>query len=278
MCMSMLIVRWIVIDMLQHGFMVRALLVGSLIGISAALLGPFLVLRRYAMIGDGLAHVSFASVSIALLLGAQPLIFSIPLVILASFGILRLSETADVYGDAAIGLMSSFAVALGVLLASLGKGFSVDLYSYLFGSILVIKQEEVWLTIGLTLIMLVLIAAFYRDLFALTYDEEYAITQKLPTRRLNYFISTLTAVTIVLGIRIVGTMLISSMIIFPAVTALQLAGCFRLTFVYSSVVALVSVVIGISLSYIYNLPTGASIVLVNAVFFLLAFVIRRIRA
>lgn len=272
------IVRWIVIDMLQHGFMVRALLVGSLIGISAALLGPFLVLRRYAMIGDGLAHVSFASVSIALLLGAQPLIFSIPLVILASFGILRLTETADVYGDAAIGLMSSFAVALGVLLASLGKGFSVDLYSYLFGSILVIKQQEVWLTVGLTLIMLILIAAFYRDLFALTYDEEYAITQKLPTRRLNYFISILTAVTIVLGIRIVGTMLISSLIIFPAVTALQLAKSFRLTFVYSSVVALVSVLIGISLSYAYNLPTGASIVLVNAVFFMAAFLIRRIKA
>ena len=278
MSTSMPIVRWIVIDMLQHGFMVRALLVGSLIGISAALLGPFLVLRRYAMIGDGLAHVSFASVSIALLLGAQPLIFSIPLVILASFGILRLTEPADVYGDAAIGLMSSFAVALGVLLASLGKGFSVDLYSYLFGSILVIKQQEVWLTIGLTLIMLILIAAFYRDLFALTYDEEYAITQKLPTRRLNYFISILTAVTIVLGIRIVGTMLISSLIIFPAVTALQLAKSFRLTFVYSSAVALVSVLIGISLSYAYNLPTGASIVLVNAVFFMAAFLIRKIRA
>lgn len=264
--------------MLQHSFMVRALIVGSLIGISAALLGPFLVLRRYAMIGDGLAHVSFASVSIALLLGTQPLIFSIPLVILASFGILKLSEKADVYADAAIGLMSSFAVALGVMLASLGKGFSVDLYSYLFGSILVIKQEEVYLTIGLTIVMLVLIAAFFRDLFALTYDEEYAITQKLPTRQLNYFISTLTAITIVLGIRVVGTMLISSMIIFPAVTALQLAKSFRETFIYSSLVALISVIIGIGLSYSYNLPTGASIVLVNTVLFGLAFVVRRIRA
>jgi zinc transport system permease protein len=267
-----------VIEMLQHDFMVRAFIVGSLIGISAALLGPFLVLRRYAMIGDGLAHVSFASVSIALILGTQPVIFSIPLVILASFGILKLTETANVYADAAIGLMGSFAVALGVLLASLGKGFSVDLYSYLFGSILVIKQQEVWLTVILTIVMLALIAMFYRDLFALTYDEEYAQTQKLPTRQLNYFISGLTAVTIVLGIRVVGTMLISSMIIFPAVTALQLAKSFRMTFVYSSLVALISVITGISLSYIFNLPTGASIVMINAVLFVLAFVTRKIRA
>lgn len=266
------------IEMLQHGFMLRALMVGSLIGISAALLGPFLVLRRYAMIGDGLAHVSFASVSIALLLGTQPLIFSIPLVVLASFGILKLSESANVYADAAIGLMSSFAVALGVLLASLGKGFSVDLYSYLFGSILVIKQEEVWLTLGLTIVMVGLIGVFYRDLFALTYDEEYAVTQKLPTRQLNYFISTLTAVTIVLGIRVVGTMLISSLIIFPAVTALQLAKSFRRTIILSSLVALVSVLVGISLSYLFNLPTGASIVLVNSLFFGLAFMTRRLRS
>lgn len=162
-------------------------------------------------------------------------------------------------------------------MASLGKGFSVDLYSYLFGSILVIKQEEVWLTLGLTIVMVTLIAAFYRDLFALTYDEEYAITQKLPTRQLNYFISTLTAVTIVLGIRVVGTMLISSLIIFPAVTALQLAQSFRRTIILSSLVALVSVLVGISLSYLFNLPTGASIVLVNSLFFGLAFMTRRLR-
>lgn len=266
------------LEIFQHGFMLRALLVGSLIGISAALLGPFLVLRRYAMIGDGLAHVSFASVSIALLLGAQPLFFSIPVVIVASFAILRLTESADLHADAAIGLMSSFAVALGVLLASLGQGFSVDLYSYLFGSILVIESAEVWLTMGLTLIMLSLIGFFYRDLFALTYDEEYAKTQKLPIKQLNYFISILTAITIVLGIRVVGTMLISALIIFPAITALQLARSFRSTFVLSAIVALSSVIIGIGLSFAYNLPTGASIVMVNSGLFVLAFSLRRLRA
>lgn len=266
------------LELLQHDFMVRALIVGSFIGLSAALLGPFLVLRRSAMIGDGLAHVSFASVSIALLLGTQPLMFSIPLVILASFGIIKLSETADVYADAAIGLMSSFAVALGVLLASLGKGFSVDLYSYLFGSILVIRQEEVWLTVILAAVMVGLLFVFYRDLFALTYDEEYAKTQKLPTRQLNYFISIMTAITIVLGIRVVGTMLISSLIIFPAVTALQLAKSFRMTFVYSALISFVSVLVGIVASYSWNLPTGASIVMVNAFLFLLVFMTRTLRA
>ena len=270
-------VGWTVIELLQHDFMVRALIVGSFIGISAALLGPFLVLRRSAMIGDGLAHVSFASVSIALLLGTQPLLFSIPLVIIASFGIIKLTEKADVYADAAIGLVSSFSVALGVLLASLGKGFSVDLYSYLFGSILVIRTEEVWLTVLLTIVMLTLLAVFYRDLFAMTYDEEYAKTQKLPTRQLNYFVSIVTAITIVLGIRVVGTMLISSLIVFPAVTALQLAKSFRTTFIYSALISLFSVITGIALSYYLNLPTGASIVMVNGAAFVVAFLLRRAR-
>lgn len=265
------------IEMLSHSFMLRAFLVGSLISLSAALLGPFLVLKRYSMIGDGLAHVSFASVGIALVLGTQPLLLSIPLVTLASLLILKMTEKTDIMGDAAIGLISSFSMALGILLASLSKGFSVDLYSYLFGSILLIKQEEIYFTIILVLGLLSVVFLYYKDMVAIAYDEEFAITQKLPARRVNVLLAVMTAITIVLGIRIVGTMLISSLIIFPAVSALQIARSFKQTIALAIGISLLCVWAGITLSYYLNLPTGTAIVLLNGIIFMILFTYRRLR-
>lgn len=249
--------------------MLRAFVVGSLISVSAALLGPFLVLKRYSMIGDGLAHVSFASVGIALVLGTQPLLLSIPLVILASVLILKMSEKTDIMGDAAIGLISSFSMALGILLASLSKGFSVDLYSYLFGSILLIKAQEIYLTLALVLGLMIVLFLYYQDMVAITYDEEFAITQKLPAKGVNYLLAVMTAITIVLGIRIVGTMLISSLVIFPAVSALQVARSFKQTIGLAVLISLFCVWVGITVSYFMNLPTGTAIVLLNGVIFMM---------
>lgn len=257
------------IEMLSHSFMLRAFLVGSLISVSAALLGPFLVLKRYSMIGDGLAHVSFASVGIALVLGTQPLLLAIPLVVAASILILKMTEKTDIMADAAIGLISSFAMAFGILLASLSKGFSVDLYSYLFGSILLIKTQEIYLTIGLVIALTAVLFLYYQDMVAITYDEEFAMTQKLPAKGVNYLLAIMTAVTIVLGIRIVGTMLISSLIIFPAVSALQVARSFRQTIAFAIAISLFCVWVGITLSYFLNLPTGTAIVLLNGIIFML---------
>lgn len=264
-------------ESLQYTFMQRAIIVGILIGICSAMLGVFLVLKKFSMIGDGLAHVSFATIAIALTLNASPLYVSIPVVIVASLFILRLNERTKLHGDAAIGLVSSFSVALGVLIVSVSDGFNVDLFSFLFGSILLISEMDVYLSLGLAILIVSAVIFFYHDLFAFTHDEAFAKVMGINTNRMNTLIAILTSITIVLGIRVVGTMLISSMIIFPTVTALQIAKSFKWTMILSAFISVLSVILGVIGSYVFNLPSGASIVMVNAFFFAIAFVMKQWR-
>jgi zinc transport system permease protein len=268
---------FIIGEILQYDFMMKAIVAGSLIAISSSFLGIFLVLKKYSMIGDGLAHVSFATVAMALLLNQSPILMSIPIVAVASIIILKLTETNNIGGDASIGLISSFSVALGVLISSLSNGFNVDLFSYLFGSILVISNFELILSVILSIIILLLIILFYNSLFAITYDENFAMTMGINVKQLNYLISILISITVVLGIRVVGTMLISSMIIFPTVTALQLSTSFKNTIIISIIVSVLSVLLGIFISFIYDLPTGATIVIVNAICFVISLIIGKIK-
>ena len=264
----------LIFSALQYTFMQRALLVGIMIAVSSSFLGIFLVLRRYSMIGDGLAHVSFATVAFALLFQQSPLVISIPIVIMASFLILKLSEENRIGGDAAIGLVASFSVALGVFVSSLAKGFNVDLFSYLFGSILVIGQSDVIFSVFLSITVIGVILFYYQDLFALTYDEEYAVVMGKKPKKLSRILAVLTSITIVLGIRVVGTMLISSLIIFPTVTALQLNRGFKQTIALAIVISVSAVVLGIFASFIFNFPTGSTIVLMNSAFFGISYLIR----
>ena len=264
-------------ESLQYTFMQRAIIVGILIGICSAMLGVFLVLKKFSMIGDGLAHVSFATIAIALTLNASPLYVSIPVVIVASLFILRLNERTKLHGDAAIGLVSSFSVALGVLIVSVSDGFNVDLFSFLFGSILLISEMDVYLSLGLAILIVSAVIFFYHDLFAFTHDEAFAKVMGINTNRMNTLIAILTSITIVLGIRVVGTMLISSMIIFPTVTALQIAKSFKWTMILSAFISVISVILGVIGSYVFNLPSGASIVMVNAFFFFFFFVMKQWR-
>jgi zinc transport system permease protein len=264
----------LIFSALQYTFMQRALLVGIMIAVSSSFLGIFLVLRRYSMIGDGLAHVSFATVAFALLFQQSPLVISIPIVIMASFLILKLSEENRIGGDAAIGLVASFSVALGVFVSSLAKGFNVDLFSYLFGSILVIGQSDVIFSVFLSITVIGVILFYYHDLFALTYDEEYAVVMGKKPKKLSRILAVLTSITIVLGIRVVGTMLISSLIIFPTVTALQLNRGFKQTIALAIVISVSAVVLGIFASFIFDFPTGSTIVLMNSAFFGISFLIR----
>ncbi|MBU5438593.1 metal ABC transporter permease [Tissierella sp. MSJ-40] len=266
------------IEALQYDFILKALLVGVLIAICCSFLGIFLVLRKYSMIGDGLAHVSFATIAIALLLDKSPLLVSIPLVILSSFIILKLTEKGGLHGDAAIGLISSSAVAVGVLISSISKGFNIDLFSYLFGSILVISNLDVIFSVILSIVVILTILFFYNSLFAITYDEEFAKVIGLNVKHMNYLISVLTSITIVLGIRVVGTMLISSMIIFPTITALQISKSFKNTILISLVVSVLSVVLGVFLSFIFNFPTGATIVILNAICFIICLCMKKIKS
>ncbi|MBF0594632.1 MAG: metal ABC transporter permease [Candidatus Omnitrophica bacterium] len=263
------------IEALSFGFMQRALWAGGLIALTCACLGVFLLLRRLALIGDGLAHVAFASIALALVLHQAPMMLSVPLVAAASLLILEISERGKVHGDAALGLVSSFAVAVGVILASIGKGFNVDLFSYLFGSILVVTKAEVWAAGVLCAAVLSSVAVLYHDLFALAFDEDYARASGVRTAVVNRLLVVLSSITVVLGIKLVGTMLVSSLIILPAAAAFQFAKGFGRAILWSAIFAVSSIVIGVLGSYVLNLPSGACVVLVNFFFFLIAFLFTR---
>jgi len=176
------------------------------------------------------------------------------------------------YGDAAIGVVSAAGVAVGILLASLAGGFNVDLFSFLFGSILSISDAEVVSSVALAVLVILMISLFYNDLLAITFDEDSARASGINAGRINAVFVLLTAVTVVLSMKVVGIMLISALLILPAVTALQLARSFRSTMIIASLCAIVSVVSGIMLSFFFDLPTGATIVLINLAFFLLSLV------
>lgn len=264
-------------EIFKQDFMIKALITGIFIAISCSLLGVFLVLKNMSLIGDGLAHVSFAAIAIGLLVSDKPIIISIPIVIVASFLVLLLKEKAKIDADATIGLLSSFSIAVGVIIASVAKGFNIDLFSYLFGSILFISPIEMILSGILAIILIVLVLLFYNDLFSITFDENFAKISGIKVRRINYLLSVLISVTIVLGIRIVGTMLISSLIVFPSVSALQISKGFKRTLMFSVLFSMIAVVLGIIFSYILNVPTGALIVVVNAIIFLITLIIRGIK-
>jgi zinc transport system permease protein len=266
------------IDIFSYGFIQRALAAGILIGVLCAVLGVFLVLRRLSLIGDGLAHVTFGSVAAALCFRVSPALVSlaaIPLVLLSSLGILKLTEKARIYGDAAIGIVSSLGIAGGVVLASAAGGFNVDLFSYLFGNILAVSSTELLIAAVLFAVALTVIALFYNDLFALTFDEELAQSSGIRTERINSVLVLLTALTVVLAMKLVGIMLISALLILPAATALQVARGFRTAIAASAAFAAFSVTSGICCSFLLNLPTGGTIVLISIALFLLTLAIRR---
>jgi zinc transport system permease protein len=266
-----------VFDMFHHGFVQRALLAGCFISVLCSTLGVFLVLRRLSLIGDGLAHVSFGSVALGLLLNTFPLYVAIPVTLASSLGILKLTQKARLYGDAAIAIVSSIGVSVGVLLASKAGGFNIDLFSYLFGNILSISTGEVWLSVLLSGLLVGLITVFYQEMLSVTFDEETAHTSGVNTAMINRVLVLMTALTVVLAMRVVGIMLITALLVLPPVTALQMSRGFRGTIVVSCASGVLSVVLGVLISFAADLPTGATIVLINFLFFLIAFTARTFR-
>jgi zinc transport system permease protein len=263
------------IQFLHYEFIQRAYLAGSFVAVLCAILGLFLVLRKLSLIGDGLSHVSFGAIALGLFLGFYPFYVAIPLVIGASYLILKLTEKARIYGDAAIGIVSAVGIAGGVVLASLSKGFNVDLFSYLFGNILAISDREVYLSVGLSVVILLVIIFLYNDLFSTTFDEQFAKITGIKTERINVALIMLTAITVVLAVKVVGIMLVSAMLILPASTALQIAKGFKAAMIIAAVIAVFSVLAGITISFYADLPAGATVVLVNFLLFVLSFLVKK---
>jgi zinc transport system permease protein len=259
-----------ILEYLQYGFIQRALIAGCFVGLLCSCLGVLLVLRRLSLIGDGLAHVTFGSVAIGMIFKIYPLYVSIPMVMLSSLGILRLTQKARIYGDAAIGVVSSLGIAAGIILASVAGGFNVDLFSTLFGNILAVSDAEVVISVVLSLLVLLMIYLYYQDLFSITFDEEFARASGIRTGKINAMLVLLTAVTVVLAMNVVGIMLVSALLILPAVTALQLARGFAHAMLIAALTGVCAVVAGVIGSLMLNLPTGAAVVMVNLLFFLAA--------
>ncbi|MBQ2661349.1 MAG: metal ABC transporter permease [Clostridia bacterium] len=265
-------------EMFSYSFLSRAVIVGILVALCAALLGVTLVLKRYSMIGDGLSHVGFGAMSVAIAMNAAPLAVAIPVVVIAAFLLLRLSEKAKLKSDAAIALISTSALATGVIVTSLTSGLNADIYSYMFGSILAMSDGDVYLSLSVALVVLVLYVIFYNKIFAITFDEDFAQATGIKTRFYNVLIATLTALTVVVGMRIMGTMLISGLIIFPALTAMRVCKSFRTVVIFSTVISAVCFFAGMVLSYTLGTPAGASIVATNALAFIIFFVIGKLSA
>lgn len=250
-------------EMLSYPFMVRAFVVGILVALCSALLGVSLVLKRYSMIGDGLSHVGFGAMAVAAAANAAPLAVAIPVVIVAAVLLLRISGSSRIKGDAAIALISTSSLAIGVMVISMTTGMNTDVYNYMFGSILAMSQEDVALSVTLALVVLVLYIFFYQKIFAITFDETFARATGVKSGLYNTLIAVLTAVTIVLGMRMMGALLISSLIIFPALTAMRACRTFRSVTIHAAVISVVCLAAGLLMSYLGGTPAGASVVMAN---------------
>ena len=260
----------LLLEMFTYPFILRAFVVGILVSLCAALLGVSLVLKRYSMIGDGLSHVSFGALAVALACGWAALPLSIPVVILAALGLLRLTERSRIGADAAIAVVSASALAIGVIVTSLTTGMTTDVDSYMFGSILAMDRSDVVLSVGLCAAVLLLFVLCYHRLFAITFDESFSRATGVKVDWYNTLLSVLTALTIVLGMRMMGAMLISSLVIFPALTAMRLLRSFRGVVLCSGVLGVVCFCLGLTGSYLFSTPVGATVVLVDLAAFLCA--------
>lgn len=257
-------------QMFSWPFMQRALIAGVLVSLCCALLGVSLVLKRYSMIGDGLSHVSFGALAIAVALGFTPLYFSIPVVILAAFFLLRMAGNPRWNSDAAIAAVSASSLAVGVMVISCTTGMTTDVDGYMFGSVLAMSWADVALSAAVSAAVLALFILFYHRLFAVTFDESFSRAAGLRVERYNTLLAVLTALTIVLGMRMMGAMLISSLVIFPALTAMRLCRSFRGVVLCAAAVSVLCFGTGLTVSFIRSTPVGATVVCANLALFLAA--------
>jgi len=250
--------------------MQRALLAGLLVALACAILGVFLVLKRDAMIGHGLAHVTFGGVALGLFFSVSPIWSALLVAVVCSLLLLKLQERAGIHGDTAIGIVSSAGLAMGIVIASASGRFSVELFSYLFGNILAIGTSEVWLSAMLAAAVMLAVALNYNDLVAVTFDHDLARTSGIKVGRLDALLAILTGVTVVLAMKVVGLLLVAALLVIPAATGLQVAGTFRNAIFLSCIAAVFSVFSGLMAAYYLDLPASGAIVLLLTGLFIIA--------
>ncbi len=257
-----------VLEALTYGFVQKALISGIAVAIICSFMGTFLVLRRYALFGDGIAHVAFGGVAVGLFFGVFPLWSAFVVSIGGALGLQKLRQSTKISGDAAVAVVLVSGLAVGVILVSSSGGFSVDLFSFLFGSILLISNEDMIMILGISAGIIATLVLLQKQFFQLTFDEEQAKLAGLPVTMLNYAFVVLASITVVTSMRLVGILLISALIVLPNITAMMFGVGFKKTLGISMLISASSVVCGILLSYYYNIAPSGTIVVV-AVFILL---------
>lgn len=255
--------------------MIRGFEAGIIVAVIAPLIGIFLVLRRYSLISDTLSHVSLAGIAIGLLLKINPFITAIIAAVISSVAIERLRISKRIFGESALSIFLSGSLALAVVLISRSRGFGVDLFSYLFGSITTVKQTDVYIIAVLGVLVIAAIIAFYKELLYVTVDEEAAKVSGIPTKFINLVLIILSAFTVSLAIPIVGVLLISALIVIPVVSALQLQTSFKKTILVAEIISIFSVTAGIITSFYLNLSPGGTIVLITIAIFILTLMLKR---
>lgn len=251
----------------EYSFVIRGFEAGAIVALIAPLIGLFLVLRRYSLIADTLAHVSLAGLALGALLGVNPVFTALGVTLISSLGIERLRTTKKVYGESALALFLSGSLALAVVLLGLAHGFNTNLFNYLFGSIVTVTQSDVTLMFVLAMVVAIMLAAFYKELVYITFDEEAARVSGIPARLINIILVLLAALTVSLCIPVVGILLLAALIAIPPIIALQLRKSFVKTILYAEIISLFSVLSGIVLSFYLNLASGGTIVLLMLIIF-----------
>ncbi len=262
-------------EMLSYDFMQRAFVAGLFIAILASMSGTFVVLRRYSLMSETLAHSALVGVAVGLVAGYNPLWMAVVVAIASAWLIEYLRSTFSLYSDAILAIMLSGSLAIAVIIVSLGGAFNNSLFSYLFGSILSVTDEDVQTIVIFGTLSLLFLLLFAKELYFIAYDEEVARTSGIKVKFLNFLLVTVVAIIIALSIRVVGSLLIGALMVIPTVAALQYRVGFRNTMLISLFFALFSVVFGMSLSYYYSLPSGATIVLSIIVIFIISLIINK---
>lgn len=256
------------LEIFEAGFMQRALVSGVAVAVICSSIGLFLVLRRHSLFGDALSHMAFGGIAIGLFINVYPLWTAIVVSILGALGITKLRQSTKIPADATVAVLLSSGLALGIVLVSLSGGFNVNLFSFLFGSILLVDADEVIMILGLSAAIMATLIVLYRRFMYITFDEEQAKVSGLQVTLLNYLFIVLASITVIASIRLVGILLISSLIVIPNITAMMFGKGFKKTALISGGIAVFSVVAGIIVSYVANLAPGGTIVLVSIIIFL----------
>ncbi|WP_425413916.1 metal ABC transporter permease [Paenibacillus terrigena] len=264
-----------IIELMTSGFFLKAFVGGVLIAVVAPLMGTFLVLRRLSMIGDTLAHVTIAGVALGFLLQVYPLAVGLIFALLASFAIERLRKAYKTYAELSIAIIMSGGVALASLFFTLGKNFNLNVTSYLFGSIYTLTDLDIYVVAIVAVIVLIVVAVFWKELFLLTFDEDAAAVSGLPVRALNIMITVLTALIISVSIKIVGALLISALLTIPVACSLLIARGFRQSIIFSVIIAEIAAIAGLLVAGVWSLAPGATIVLILITILIVTMTVKR---